>query len=146
MVDSDLDSYRKKLDPAFRNVVQLPTTSSDKANLIGKRCAKCGQHSIGRKIVCPNCFSEEMEEKLLDREATLYSFSISQVAPWGFEAPLAVGLVDLAEGLRIWSQLDADETVLKIGMKMEMIIAPVRKDEDGNEVFGYKFRPIRETG
>jgi len=146
MIDFDDDSWQKKLDPAFRDIIRLPQSPSEKACLIGKRCTGCGQYTLGRKIICPNCFSEEMEEKSLNRTGTLYSFSISQVAPWGFEAPLAVGMVDLVEGLRIWTQLETDDAPLEIGIKMEMIIGSTRKDENGNEVFGYKFRPIRETG
>lgn len=146
MVDLDFDISHEMLEPAFRDIIQLPQSPSEKGRLTGKRCSGCGQYTIGNRIVCPNCCSEDLEEKPLSREGTLYCFSISQLAPFGFTAPLAIGMIDLPEGLRIWSQLEMDpEISLEIGIKMEMIIGPTRKDENEKEVFGFKYKPLRET-
>jgi uncharacterized OB-fold protein len=135
---------KQKLEPAFYNIVRFAASPSGKPYLIGKRCCGCGQYTIGNKIVCPNCYSEEFEERPISPRGTLYSYSISYVTPWGFEAPLAVGMIDLPEGLRIWSQLEVDpEMSLEIGMAVEMVVGRIRMDEENNEILGFKFKPVR---
>lgn len=143
---SDLDNKPSKqiLDPAFTNVIKLPDSPSEKPYLIGKRCCSCGQFTIGRKIVCPHCYSEDFEERPLSRRGSLYSYSISRVTPFGFDAPLVLGLVDLPEGLRIWSQIEVGPgESLEIGMAVEMIVGRTRITEEHNEILGFKFKPIR---
>ena len=143
---SDLDNKPSKqiLDPAFSNILKLPDSPSEKPYLIGKRCCNCGQFTIGKKIVCPRCYSEDFEECPLSRRGTLYSYSISRVTPLGFDTPLVLGLVDLPEGLRIWSQIEVDSgESLEIGMDVEMVVGRTRNDEGNNEILGFKFKPIR---
>ena len=36
------------------------------------------------------------------------------------------------------------EDCLHIGMEVELVIDKIREDEQGNEVIGYKFRPVQE--
>jgi len=62
----------------------------------------------------------------------------------GFDPPYAVGYIDLPEGVRIYSILtEADMKKLEIGMEMELVIEPIQKTSDGEEIIGYKFKPVR---
>ena len=144
MNSMDRESFMEKLDPAFRSIVKWPESPSERPCLIGKRCRDCGQYSIGNRIICANCHSEELEETPIGRKGILYSYSISRVVPMGFPSPLIIGLVDLPEGLRIWSQIETDsEESLRIGIDVEMTVGRVRLDEENNEIWGYRFRPAR---
>jgi uncharacterized OB-fold protein len=52
-------------------------------------------------------------------------------------------MIELAEGLRVTAVLDeGDPDKLCVGMPMELVITRLFEDEQGNEVLGYKFRPI----
>lgn len=132
-------------EPIFKNMIHFSEGDDQGPQLIGLKCANCGQHSIGLQQLCPNCYSADLDQALLSRRGTLYSFSITQLPPFGFAAPLAVGLVDLPEGLRIWAQLQADDLDdLKIGMELEMTVGPLRVDGKGRNIIGYLFRPVAE--
>lgn len=138
---SRLDEH--KIDPAFRHLIRLPELPSEKPCLVGNLCSACNRYFLGKRIVCPHCFSDSWEETTLSRQATLYSFTITRLAPFGFAVPFAIGLVDLPEGLRIWSLLVMDsEDSLKIGMEMELVIGTIRQDESGDDILGFKFKPV----
>jgi uncharacterized OB-fold protein len=63
----------------------------------------------------------------------------------GIRTPVAMGDVDLLEGPRVFAFLDVSEPYeakLRIGMDVKMVIGEIRKDEKGNSLYCYMFRPI----
>lgn len=118
---------------------------SEKPSLIGNRCKLCGNVFFPRRFICPDCFEEgTLQTVHLGRRGKLYTFCILERGPLGFDAPYAVGYIDLPEGLRIYSILtEASIERLKIGMEMELVIEKIRIDLEGNEIIGYKFKPVR---
>ena len=55
-----------------------------------------------------------------------------------------MGYVDLPEGPRIFSQFTrGSEKELKIGMEMELVVEKLKTDKEGNEIYNYKFRPVK---
>jgi len=86
-----------------------------------------------------------MEEIPLSKKGKLYTFSVNEMAPQGFEAPYITGRVDLPEQVRVFSIIggcEAHEDSVQIGMDMELFFETIRLDENGNSLLGYKFRPI----
>jgi uncharacterized OB-fold protein len=82
--------------------------------LVGCRCKQCGK---------------------------IYSFTIVHMPSEHFEPPYAVGWIELAEGIRIFSQIRGwQEQPLKIGMDMELSVEKLWDEED-KEITGYIFRP-----
>jgi uncharacterized OB-fold protein len=76
----------------------------------------------------------------------LVTYCTVWVAPSGFEAPYIQGFVDLPEGIRILTQLtdcELSKDALEIGMEVELVIGRIRTNEEGDEVIGYKFRPVQ---
>jgi hypothetical protein len=75
----------------------------------------------------------------------VFSFSTMYNVPKGFDeqAPYTIALVKLAEGPMVTAQLtDVDESDVKIGMKVEMVTRKLREEgEEGQIIYGYKFRP-----
>jgi uncharacterized OB-fold protein len=114
--------------------------------LQGSLCGSCGKVSFPRKSICPGCLSKEnLEEKVLSRQGELYSYSVAHVAPEGFKAPYAFGLVVLPEGLRLFSILqdcEPFEEVLKIGLPVQLDLGAIVKNEEGDDVFSYVFKPV----
>jgi uncharacterized OB-fold protein len=114
-----------------------------KAFLIGYRCSYV-EVFFPRRFICPDCFKEDTLEKIhLSTKGKLYTFCILERGPIGFDTPYAVGYIDLPEGLRIYALLmESRIERLKIGMEMELVIEKIRKDSEGNDIIGYKFKPV----
>ncbi|MDP2727676.1 MAG: Zn-ribbon domain-containing OB-fold protein, partial [Dehalococcoidia bacterium] len=110
--------------------------------LVGSRCRSCGRTYFPRKRVCPQCFQiDQMEDVALSRRGRLYTFTVAEAGPPGFNVPYAFGYVDLPEGVRVFSPLEGDHDALAIGMELEMIMGQIR-EENGVAVISYKFKPI----
>jgi len=113
--------------------------------LRGSRCGGCGKVSFPLKTICPGCLSKEsLKEAALSREGELYSFSVAHVAPEGFKTPYAFGLVVLPEGLRLFSIIQGCEPfdeILKIGLKVELGLGAIMKNEQGEDIYSYVFKP-----
>lgn len=110
--------------------------------LIGNRCDTCGKVFFPKVDFCPQCLSENLGEKELSRKGTLYAYTITRIKVAYFEPPYPLGIIFLEEDhLSILAPLimDADEK-LQAGTKMEMVIAPLWTEEDGTEIYGYKFK------
>ena len=87
-----------------------------------------------------------MEETPLSTRGRVYSFTVAHVAPPGFVAPYLQAFIDLPEGPRIFSLISGVEPTpdaMENGMKVELVIEKIRDNEKGEEVIGYKFRPIK---
>ena len=59
--------------------------------------------------------------------------------------PSIQAYINLKDGPRIWSLVtgcDPSDDALTIGMDMEMVIAKVKEDEEGNDLISYQFKPV----
>jgi len=95
------------------------------------RCGACGNATFPPKPVCPHCWCTDMRWAPLGARGRLYSWTRIHAAPAVFsaEAPYAVGIVDLDEGLRLACRLmDTEDTTWTPGMPVEMLVL---NHEDG---------------
>ena len=80
----------------------------------------------------------------------VYSFTTMYNVPKGFEEqkPYSVALIKLDDGPMVTAQLtDVDSPDIKIGMRVEMVTRKLREEgEEGQIIYGYKFRPVLTTG
>ena len=115
--------------------------------LIGNRCKVCGMAAFPKAPVCPKCLQKDtMEEALLKGKGKLFSYSIVNAALPGFKMPSIQAYIDLDDGPRIWSLVtdcEPSDDALKTGMEMEMVIAKVKEDKNGNDLISYQFRPVK---
>lgn len=140
---SSVKSMLVHLAPVREGLFHLPTTPEEKPYLIGGKCRSCGRTFFPKRRFCSSCQAEgTIEEVPLSTQGVLYSFCVIHTPPEGFEAPYALGYVDLPEeDLRIFAPLAADDLgQLKIGMEMELVIEKLCQDEAGNPLVCYKFR------
>lgn len=127
------------------------TWPSAQPQLIGGRCSACGSVTFPRPSSCARCGSVDVEELLLPRRGTLWTFTTQEFLPKepyaGGETPetfrpFGVGLVQLDDLVQVEGRLTvADPAELRIGMEMELVILPLRVDADGTEVMTYAFAP-----
>lgn len=131
----------------------LFTWPSDEPRLIGARCPSCGTTTFPSQASCPRCMGDAMDEVLLPRRGTLWTWTTQGFLPKsppyaGPETaetfrPYAVGYVELPGECKVEARLtESDPAALRIGMEMELAIVPFRIDEDGNEVMMFAFGPV----
>ena len=125
--------------------------TADGARLLGSKCAGCGVPYFPKSAVChnPRCRAKRIEPASFGPRGTLWSFAVQHYAPPApvrYDepyTPYALGLVDLRDGLRVLGRMQVDKIEhLKIGMDVELIVARLCADKDGNEVTTWMFKPV----
>jgi uncharacterized OB-fold protein len=125
----------------------LFTWPDPEPSLIGGRCTECGRYTFPLRPGCPSCGAQAMEQELLARQGTLWSWTSQGFAPklpyvGEFKQPWYVGLVELPGQLRLESVLvDCDQASLEIGQPMRLVITPFRHTETGDEIVTFAFQP-----
>jgi uncharacterized OB-fold protein len=136
----------KKRLPVLAGIFHEATSPTDKSYLIGSRCSVCGRSFFPKQSVCRVCLRDDsMQEIALSSRGKIDTFTVVHVAPTGFKAPYIQAYVDLPEGPRVFSLItgcEPSESALKTGTEVELVIDKITEDEKGNDLIGYKFRPI----
>lgn len=118
----------------------------DGIRLVGSTCLSCKKTFFPKKKICPECFEGHLIEDTLSNRGKLHAYAMSVMGPPTMEIPYVQAYVDLPEGIKLFSLLKdwepIDET-LKIGMDMEMVIDKISVDSAGDDILGYKFRPLK---
>ena len=117
--------------------------TSQRQRLMGEKCPNCGSAIFPPRDVCPECAAEAKVPYQLSGKGEVYSYTVIQDAPAGFEdqAPYVLAIVKLDEGPMLTAQLTDLEGAPEIGMRVEMVTRKLRSEgEQGMIVYGYKFR------
>ena len=117
--------------------------------LIGEQCPSCGQFIFPPRDICPECAAEAKTEYMLSGKGEVFSYTVVQEPPAGFEeqAPYILALIKLDEGPLLTAQLTDLDGAPEIGMRVEMVTRKLRTDgPDGVILYGYKFRPVLPVG
>ena len=130
----------------------LFTWPSADPRLIGTRCLSCNSYFFPRKQSCgnPKCKEKKIEDTLLSTEGKLWTYTVMRYPPVppfrsDREPPYPVGVVELPEGIRVLGLLTGCEPEeLEAGMDMKMVIDALYRDEDGQPVLTWKFKPVRK--
>lgn len=137
---------KERIDPVLADMFIPPFSHDNETHLVASKCNKCGVYFFPKRHICPNCFEEgTLEDKYLSNEASIYTYCVVRAAPVGFDSPYILGYVDLPEGIRIFTMIETDNMDdLKIGARVRLIAGKIRRDENGEDVMGYKFSVIKE--
>ena len=123
------------------------TWPSDEPQLIGGRCTACSSITFPAYPSCARCGSVDVEQHLLPRRGTLWTFTTQEFLPKEPYAsgetmetftPYGVGIVQLGDEVRVEGRLTtANVEELRIGLEMEVVVVPFNDD-----VVTYAFRPV----
>ncbi len=105
--------------------------------LTGIRCRHCGELAVPPKEFCPACHHRAWEPVPLTGEGTISSFTVIRVPPRGYaaEAPYAVALVRLAEGVSLLGRIvDIPLDALRVGLPVKF--RPMVKEDQTVVGFG----------
>lgn len=129
--------------PPMADALQAWRVAEGGIKLQASVCDHCKQLSFPPARDCPHCtgYSDDPELKPLAGTGTLYSFTTIHVGGNGFEAPYAVGFVDIEEGLRVVAQLRFDNKPLQSGAPVAVEKTVIRHVGD-QAVEGYAFRVV----
>ena len=117
--------------------------------LVGSKCHDCGEVGLGTSSSCQNCAGTNMEVIPLSAEGKVWTCTVIRNRPPGDYKgpdnpylPLAEGLVELPEGIRVLSPLGHDLDKIKIGVDVRLKVYPLYTNDDGKEVIAFKYEPI----
>ncbi len=115
---------------------------AERGELLGQRCVECKRFRHPPRPMCPGCQSVEQEVVPLSGRGVVYAWMqpVHPKLPM-FEDPLVCVLVDLEEGIRIFSNLyECEPEEVAIGLPVEVFFAKTKGDKAVPV-----FRPLREA-
>ena len=124
----------------------LFTWPSDSPRLIGSRDTETGRYYF------PSKMSNQHEKVELSRRGKLYTWTVQRFLPKTpfiggddpetFE-PYAIGYIALPGEIMVESRLvGIDPKDLKIDMEMEVTVVPFVKNEEGEDLMIFAFKPV----
>lgn len=130
----------------------LFTETADGPRLIGSRCATCQSAYFPSAKSChnPECERSDMRDAHFGPRGRLSSVTVQSYPPpapvvWSEPyTPYAVGLVDLQdENLRVIGRLRVDDPEgVEIGGEVQLVLAPLGRDDEGRDVISWQFEPV----
>jgi uncharacterized OB-fold protein len=109
------------------------------------KCKKCGFVCFPPRLICPKCGWREFETINLSDRGKVLTYTVIRVAPHQFvdQAPYAVGIVELEDGVKLTGQLvDCEFDQLKIGLPVRIEFRKLYQEGEGGIIcYGYKFVP-----
>ena len=137
------------------------TWPADEPQLIGSHFPESGVTVFPRATACPKTASSVVEDVLLPRRGSLWSWTVQGFPPKnppyiGTESakdfvPYGVGYVQLDDpdhrgDVIVEARLTVNDPArLVIGMEMELVVIPFAVDAEGRDVVTYAFAPVAGT-
>ena len=107
------------------------------AHIVGGSCTACGFVTLGVREICPECWAEgTMQDVPIGRSGRLYTYTVIHQLPPGYDAPFAVGYVDLEDGIRVFAHIENRPECLLVDRRLRLTLAPLRRDDDGDWLSG----------
>lgn len=137
---------RKKTPPYPSPESRPYWEAAKRGELMIPYCPSCRQFFFYPRPFCPCCFSWDVEWRRSTGRGTLYTFAI-QYQPlnpeWAEDVPYVTALVDLEEGVRVFTLLvecDPNPEKIYCGMPVEATFERLT-----DEITIPRFRPVKEV-
>jgi uncharacterized OB-fold protein len=123
-----------------------------KPHLVAVKCGSCGALFLDpKRVACSKCGAAgNFQPTPLSTQGKVWVFSVIHQSFPGIKTPYVTAIIDLPEGISVKSNLiDVDPEELEknpqkaFGMPVELVVNPVAKDRQGNEVMAFQFRPSK---
>jgi uncharacterized OB-fold protein len=122
-----------------------PFWESCRAHVLAlQQCAACGRFRYPPRLVCPHCLSEEARWTPVGGRGRVYVSLVvcrSAGAAWEADVPYNLSMVELDEGVRMWSNVvGCDPDAVHIGDRVELTY-----DDVTPEISLPRYRPAAES-
>ncbi len=123
-----MSEYLKPLPSA--NIDSKPFWESCKHHAMAlQQCASCGRFRYPPRSLCPKCHSESAEWHPINGRGRVYVSLVmmrSYGPAWEADVPYNVSMIDLDEGVRIWSNvIDCPPDEVRIGDPVALVYEDV---------------------
>lgn len=128
-----------------------PDADTLDARLRGVECSRCGVVLFGIREICENCGNNTLDHRILSTTGEIYSYTVQRHPPpepyklgstddteW---EPRPIAYVDLRDGARLLSPIEADPDEISIGDEVELVVRRGWR-EQAETVCVYSFRPV----
>lgn len=92
----------------------------DDGRFLIQECGDCGEAYFPPAPVCPECHGDDVAWVESEARGELYAYTRQHRTAEGFDSPVVLGTVDLAEGPRLLVRMDDDYEDLSIGAAVEI--------------------------
>jgi len=117
----------------------IVTNESGETVLIASRGIESGHIEFPPKNICNDDLTENIEDFILPRAGTLYSYTVTTLSPLRQEGPLVLGYVDLLPDVRVFAQIEIDPADARCDLPVKLIATDPIKAPNGAEVLKFKF-------
>ena len=128
--DKHVDAAGKPL-PEITDATRPFWSAAKQRKLVVQKCGKCGTLNFFPKPWCIDCGSRSLEWVEVSGKGTIYSFTTANKVMmnfpgWQADLPVTLGIIDLAEGARMYGQLiGAKADRWKIGMQVKVVFEDI---------------------
>ncbi len=94
-----------------------------RGELLIKHCDACGRDFFYPRTHCPRCWSAETSWKRASGRGTVYTFTVvhqNDLPPFKERLPYVIAIVELEEGVRMTSNIEAEPSSVRCGMPVEV--------------------------
>ena len=134
--------------PVWQGIFKFSSQDGNPVKLLGNKCESCGKVFFPKREICSNCCTDNtMTDYELSTKGKIYSYTVVYYQGLlGIKSPYAYGFVDLPQdNVRVLSIFTECEK-LEVNMDVELAIEKLYNDsDDGKEIIGYKFRPLKKA-
>jgi len=113
--------------------------------LEANECPSCGLKFFPPRLICPSCKGRNFKKTKLAEKGKILTYTIIRVPPHPFvdQAPFAVGIAELEDGMKLTAQIvDCEFEEIRVGMKVKLEFRKILEEgESGILCYGYKFVP-----
>lgn len=82
--------------------------------LVIRQCKACGASHFMPRLLCPTCWSDQLEWVDSQGRGTVHTFSVVHRAPtpdFGAHVPYVIAMIDLDEGPRMFANIVGDDAL-----------------------------------
>jgi uncharacterized OB-fold protein len=130
--------------PFREGVFEMPERADGSPRLFGVECPSCGARYASTRAICLDCGGRELAPCLLSPTGRVSTFTVVHQTPPGavVDPPYVIAQVMLDDGPAVTSVLTGiDPARAEVGLRVELTLIEVRRDDDGNSVVAHAFRP-----
>ena len=87
-----------------------------------QRCDVCSRAVFYPRSICPHCHADQLSWIVASGRGTIYSYTVAHQAFGVFaeDAPYVVAIVELEEGVRMMTRIDAPRERVSIGLAVHV--------------------------